>query len=123
MPQTATIVAATLPIGKNVLAVVTPDVADTVATLTLDRTVALGLNATAGPNIWSFKGGLDYSTDSGVTWTQLDPSFTCAGIVPSPPSATGLRNHIPAGQPMLRAWFTVPSGVTTLVIAGTLATS
>ena len=48
MPQTATILLVTPVAGITDLATLTADNADTIVTFTIDRTIALGLNVTAG---------------------------------------------------------------------------
>lgn len=125
MPQSATVASITLPVGITTLATFVPNVTDTHYSLRVDRTVALGLNTTVGPNIFAFGMGVDYSPDGGTTWLPRG-SMTCAGQIPTSPGISGVSGSISPGgdpSPQIRAWFKVPNGVTTLVVAGTLATS
>jgi hypothetical protein len=125
VPQSATVASITLPVGTTTLATLVPDVTDTFFSLRIDRTVALGLNATVGPNIFAFGCGVDYSPDGGTTWNS-NVGMTCPGLTPGSPGLSGVAGSIsPSGDPSptIRCWFKVPNGVTTLVVAGTLATS
>lgn len=111
--------------GTTILSALVPDSADTRFSLLINRAIALGLNATVGPDIFAFRMGVDYSPDGGATWFS-DGNMTCPGLIPSPPGISGIVGSISPGgdpHPQIRAWFKVPNGVTTLVVAGTLATS
>lgn len=121
MAASSTITLVSLTPGTTVIASLTPAAGDTYVTLTIDRTVAGGLNATVGPNIWAFSMEIDWSADGGTTW-QMIVAGRQPGIYPSAKPSSSISTGIQAGW-LLRATFTVPAGVSSLAVAGSLATS
>ena len=68
MATTLTIPTTTLSVGTHTFGPVTVQTANTDATLTIDRTVANGLNATPSTTLDVH---CEYSTDGGTTWQFL----------------------------------------------------
>ncbi|SRR6266567_1176452 len=122
MPQSVTIPATLVLPGTTVLGSVQPDSGDNSFIIFIDRTIPGGLNATpAGGNPWAFTFGVDISTDGGSTWTS-GGACTCPGSDQQSPF-NDMDGQFPAtGNRRVRAWFTVPAGITTLLIAGSAQT-
>jgi hypothetical protein len=125
MASTFTIPLVTLPVGSQTFGPTTIPDPDTSVTLTIDRTVANGLNTRTGASVLMMVA--EMSTDGGATWHAVDtgqPGTQTAwgtagggtGLV-----SAGTWPLFPGTSRRLRATVTV-SGPASIAVAGSIAT-
>jgi hypothetical protein len=121
VPQSLTFPATLLPVGTTILGSITLASGDDSFVVTFDRTITGGLNQTPDANNpWMFAFGVELSTDGGNTWAAIG-GCACPGQSQQGPF-NNLDGRFPAtGNRRVRAWVTVPAGITALKIAGSVS--
>lgn len=126
MATTFTIPLVTLPVGSRTFGPATPADAESAILLTIDRTVANGLNALTAASVVS--ADVQESLDGGVTWQDLGGAGFPGGLIFSAKtganatSSTGRWLLIPGASRQLQATVTV-AGPASIAVAGTIVTS
>lgn len=131
MPATLTIPLTTLPVGQRTFGPVTVPDTDTSVTLTVDRTVAGGLNALTSSSTLAM--AAEMSNDGGATWHAVDTTApgtrtewgTAGGLIPTrtgnAPASSGTWPLAPGTGRRVRATVTV-AGPSSIAVAGSIAT-
>ena len=123
MATTIPIPLTTLPVGSTTFGPVTVS-ALTAITLTVDRTVAGGLNSLTSASVLTIS--FDDSHDNGVTWTNRGITHSIGGTIlhngVARTSDTSGVSFDDAGAVQVRAVVTV-SGPSSIAVAGSLTTS
>lgn len=123
MPTTFNIPLTTLPVGSDTFGPSHPADSEASVTLTIDRTVAGGLNSLTSASTLGVD--LQESLDGGVSWQDLGDFTTPGGVFIYKTGSTatvsvGRWNLIPGTSRQLRATITV-SG-TSIAVAGSIVT-